>query len=70
MRSSTYYGYGVWITIRNREVLKYHLLGSDPGISFRSAFYPASGVTFTALCNRSRGAYRMILAVEGNMQPL
>lgn len=60
----TYYGYGVWITVRNGEVLKYHVMGSDPGVSFRSAVYPASGITFTALCNRSRGAYRMMQLVE------
>jgi CubicO group peptidase (beta-lactamase class C family) len=59
-----YYGYGVWITLQDGEIFKYHLMGSDPGVSFRSAFYPASGVTFAALCNRSRGAYRMMQAVE------
>ncbi|AIQ59651.1 penicillin-binding protein [Paenibacillus borealis] len=63
----TYYGYGVWIRVRNGVVLKYHVMGSDPGISFRSAVYPASGVNFTALCNRSRGAYRLMQVVEGNL---
>lgn len=63
----TYYGYGVWISIRNGEVLKYHLMGSDPGVSFRSAVYPTSGVTFTALCNRSRGTYRMMQMAEKNL---
>lgn len=63
----TYYGYGVWIRVRNGGVLKYHVMGSDPGISFRSAVYPGSGVNFTALSNRSRGAYRMMQVVEKNL---
>lgn len=60
----TRYGYGVWISIRNGEILKYHIMGYDPGISFRSAVYPASGATFTALSNQSGDVYRMMLAVE------
>ncbi|WNS44394.1 serine hydrolase [Paenibacillus sp. MMS20-IR301] len=63
----SYYGYGVWIQVRNGKVIKYHVMGSDPGVSFRSAVYPASGVTFTALCNRSRGAYRMMQVLEANL---
>ncbi|WP_054941455.1 serine hydrolase domain-containing protein [Paenibacillus ihuae] len=59
-----YYGYGVWITKLNGEVYKYHVMGFDPGVSFRSAFYPASGVTFAALCNRSKGAYQIMQTVE------
>jgi CubicO group peptidase (beta-lactamase class C family) len=59
-----YYGYGVWISKQHGEVFKYHLMGYDPGVSFTSAFYPAHRVTFAALCNRSRGAYRMMQAVE------
>ncbi|MNC59972.1 hypothetical protein D3C75_1098170 [compost metagenome] len=59
-----YYGYGVWITKLNGEVYKYHVMGFDPGVSFRSAFYPASRVTFAALCNRSKGAYLMMQKVE------
>ncbi|MNJ03460.1 hypothetical protein D3C73_1637730 [compost metagenome] len=54
----------MWISIRNGEVLKYHLMGSDPGVSFRSAYYPSTKVTFSALSNRSKGAYRMMLAAE------
>lgn len=59
-----YYGYGVWITKRNGEALKYHLMGYDPGVSFHSAFYPASGATVVVLCNKSRGAYPILKVVE------
>ncbi|MNB78917.1 Penicillin-binding protein 4* [compost metagenome] len=59
-----YYGYGVWITKRDSGVYKYHVMGYDPGVSFHSAHYPASGTTAVVLCNESRGAYRMQQAVE------
>ncbi|MGN7761671.1 serine hydrolase domain-containing protein [Paenibacillus sp. 22594] len=59
-----YYGYGVWITKRSGEIYKYHVMGYDPGVSFHSAYYPASGITAAVLCNHSRGAYRMMQVVE------
>ncbi|MRN53505.1 serine hydrolase domain-containing protein [Paenibacillus monticola] len=59
-----YYGYGVWITMQNGELFKFHLMGADPGVSFRSAVYPACGVTVIILCNESRGTYQMLQAIE------
>ncbi|MNO32143.1 putative penicillin-binding protein PbpX [compost metagenome] len=59
-----YYGYGVWITKRGSGVYKYHVMGYDPGVSFHSTYYPASGVGTAVLCNQSRGAYRMMRAIE------
>ncbi|ETT59406.1 penicillin-binding protein [Paenibacillus sp. FSL R7-277] len=65
-RKDSYYGYGVWIQAGPSEkVLKYHIMGYDPGISFHSAYYPERGMTITALCNKSNGAYMMMSAVEG-----
>lgn len=66
-REDSYYGYGVWIQVRGQKVLKYHIMGYDPGISFHSACYPGSGLTCTAICNQSNGAYRMMAAVEGQL---
>ncbi|MDT3427536.1 CubicO group peptidase (beta-lactamase class C family) [Paenibacillus forsythiae] len=59
-----YYGYGIWITQRDGTPVKYHIMGSDPGVSFRSAFYPESGLTLAVTCNQSRGAYRMMRMIE------
>ncbi|MEC0172965.1 serine hydrolase domain-containing protein [Paenibacillus graminis] len=59
-----YYGYGVWITKRGGGVYKYHVMGYDPGVSFHSAYYPTSGIATAVLCNHSRGAYRMMRAIE------
>ncbi|ASA23065.1 serine hydrolase domain-containing protein [Paenibacillus donghaensis] len=59
-----YYGYGVWITKRGDEVFKYHVMGYDPGVSFHSAVYPASGVSAAMLSNASRGPFRLLETVE------
>ncbi|WP_342561932.1 serine hydrolase [Paenibacillus sp. FSL R7-0345] len=59
-----HYGYGVWITKRDGEVYKYHVMGYDPGVSFHSAYYPAGKAIATVLCNESRGAYRMLKTIE------
>ncbi|WP_340024545.1 serine hydrolase [Paenibacillus sp. FSL K6-1096] len=66
-REDSFYGYGVWIQVRGPKIHKYHIMGYDPGISFHSACYPGSGLTCTAICNQSNGAYRMMAAVEPNL---
>lgn len=64
-QKDSYYGYGVWIQIgRSEKILKYHIMGYDPGISFHSAYYPERGLTITALCNKSNGAYAMMSVME------
>lgn len=65
-----YYGYGVWITKRDGEMFKYHVMGYDPGVSFHSAVYPAYGAAAAVLCNKSRGAYRMMQVVEDSLSAL
>lgn len=60
-----HYGYGVWITMREGVVFKYHLMGFDPGVSFRSAVYPGYDVTVSVLCNESRGASLIFQTIEG-----
>ncbi|MFD1850845.1 serine hydrolase domain-containing protein [Oceanobacillus bengalensis] len=59
-----YYGYGVWIDRRGDEILKYHIMGYDPGVSFHSAFYPESGVKLVIPSNKSEGAYDVMLEIE------
>lgn len=66
-REDSYYGYGVWIQVRGQKIQKYHIMGYDPGISFHSAYYPGRGFTCTAICNQSNGAYRMMAALEGQL---
>lgn len=59
-----YYGYGVWITLREEKVFKFHIMGYDPGVSFRSAIYPASGETVVVLCNTSSGASQIFNLID------
>ncbi|MFD1772312.1 serine hydrolase domain-containing protein [Paenibacillus rhizophilus] len=61
---SDYYGYGLRITRQHEQSAKYHLMGSDPGVCFRSAFYPESGLALAVTCNKSMGAYRMMRVIE------
>lgn len=61
---STYYGYGVWIEKNTKGVIKYHLMGFDPGVNFHSAYYPNQEITFTACSNVSSGAYEMMKLLE------
>lgn len=58
------YGYGIWIQRQGDEVLKYHVMGYDPGVSFHSAFYPADGDILTVLSNKGSGAYEITETIE------
>lgn len=58
------HGYGVWIKKSADKVLKYHVNGYDPGVSFHSGYYPATQ-TITVVCsNKSQGAFDMMSALE------
>lgn len=58
------YGYGIWIQSKTEGVLKYHVMGYDPGVSFHSAFYPADGSILTVLSNKSAGAYDIVETIQ------
>ncbi|MGH4120387.1 hypothetical protein [Clostridium sp.] len=60
------YGYGVWLDTLNDSVMKIHIMGGDPGVSFRSAYYPNSKIVCTVLCNRDEGS-RMAFKVAEDM---
>lgn len=61
---SVAYGYGVWLDICNESVVKIHIMGGDPGVSFRSAYYPNSKNVCTVLCNRDIGSYKAFKVLE------
>lgn len=48
-------------------VMKIHVMGSDPGVSFRSAYYPHSKSVYTVLCNRDAGSYIALKVAEDMM---
>lgn len=58
------YGLGVWITEKNGNVYKYHVMGYDPGVNFRSAYYPDTGHTLVVASNASDGAFEMMQTIE------
>lgn len=60
-----FYGYGVWIKkIGNDTILKYHVMGYDPGVNFHSAFYPGKSIKIVICSNKSTGAFDIMKAVE------
>ncbi|WP_085994592.1 serine hydrolase domain-containing protein [Oceanobacillus senegalensis] len=60
-----FYGYGVWIEKKDDEILKFYIMGYDPGVSFHSAFYPKTS-TKTVICsNKSQGAFNVMKEIEG-----
>ncbi|WP_054950176.1 serine hydrolase domain-containing protein [Numidum massiliense] len=64
-----YYGYGVWIRKKDDDIFKYHVMGYDPGVSFHSSFYPASGTKSVVASNKSIGAYKVSQTVEACLFP-
>jgi len=65
-----WYGYGVWITMRDNDVASYYVTGWDPGVAFISRVFPGSKIEVTLLANANRPAfdiYRAVIrAIEDN----
>ncbi|GGM18532.1 penicillin-binding protein [Paraliobacillus quinghaiensis] len=59
-----FYGYGVWIEKNADEILKFHIMGYDPGVSFHSAFYPKNSIKTVICSNRSQGAFNIMREIE------
>ncbi|MGW9103419.1 serine hydrolase domain-containing protein [Priestia megaterium] len=64
---TTCYGYGVWIKMDKEKVLKYILMGYDPGVNFRSVFYPNNDLRIVVCSNKSEGAFDMISGIENEL---
>lgn len=59
-----YYGYGIWIDKIDNEVFKYHVMGADPGVSFKSAVYPKQDVEIVIIANEEYGSYAITKGIE------
>ncbi|MGM0837202.1 MAG: serine hydrolase domain-containing protein [Bacillota bacterium] len=59
-----YYGYGIWIDKRNDSIYKYHVMGYDPGVSFASGYYPASGNIVVIPSNKAAGPHKLMAVIE------
>lgn len=60
------YGYGIWIETRENKIFKYHVMGYDPGVSFRSAVYPDLGITLVIPSNKGTGPEKLMIEIEGS----
>ncbi|MCR8844531.1 beta-lactamase family protein [Paenibacillus sp. SC116] len=58
------YGYGVWLQKNAEGSLHYVLMGYDPGVNFRTVFYPDRALSIVVCSNRSGGAYEMLSTIE------
>ncbi|GAK01281.1 LOW QUALITY PROTEIN: penicillin-binding protein [Geomicrobium sp. JCM 19055] len=58
------YGYGLWIHQSEKEIVRYHLMGYDPGVSFHTAYYPENETVVVVCSNQSEGAYEIMEAIE------
>lgn len=59
-----YYGYGIWISKKNDEIFKYHIMGYDPGVNFRSAVYPEKNIQLVITSNKEYGGYAITKEIE------
>jgi CubicO group peptidase (beta-lactamase class C family) len=64
VNENSYYGYGVWIKKTESSILKYHIMGYDPGVSFHSAYYTDLSINVVVCSNQSDGAYDIMCAIE------
>ncbi|MFC0274778.1 serine hydrolase domain-containing protein [Metabacillus herbersteinensis] len=69
-KDGDFYGYGVWIEKKDNSVFKCHVMGYDPGVSFHSAFYPASDIKLTVCANISKGAFAVMDEIENELTQL
>lgn len=59
-----YYGYGLYMETNQAGIVKYILMGYDPGLNFRAVFYPKQSLHAIVCSNQSDGAYEMITEIQ------
>ncbi|MCG7407359.1 beta-lactamase family protein [Paenibacillus sp. ACRRX] len=61
VKSSEYvsYGYGVWINTVDNEVIKYYVMGCDPGVGLISSLYMKTKARVHVLSNLTNGASKL-----------
>jgi Beta-lactamase class C and other penicillin binding proteins len=52
----TYYGYGIWMKMLDNEILKFYVMGSDPGVVMQSSVYAKSKIHAHIIGNIDKGA--------------
>ncbi|WP_339148778.1 MULTISPECIES: serine hydrolase [unclassified Sutcliffiella] len=59
-----YYGYGTWIEKESDNIVKYHVMGYDPGVSFASGYYPDSETIVVIPSNKESGPHKLMYLLE------
>ncbi|MGP4062459.1 serine hydrolase domain-containing protein [Halobacillus sp. H74] len=65
VNGEVHYGYGIWLNQKNDHVYKYHVMGYDPGVSFRSSVYPQADLKIVIPSNIESGPFEITKAIEG-----
>lgn len=68
VKGDVHYGYGLWINKRNENILKYHVMGYDPGVSFRSSIYPNHDIKLVIPSNKDSGPFDVTKAIEDHFE--
>lgn len=63
-----YYGLGVWIEKKEEKIHKYCIMGSDPGVSFRSSVYKNRNIQINILGNTDWGGYDITKRIEEELK--
>lgn len=59
-----HYGYGVWILMKDNEIFKYFVMGSDPGVIMQSSVYAKHNIHAHILGNINKGAGMIALKID------
>ena len=60
-----YYGYCGFMEMNpDGQVVKFIQMGYDPGVNYRSVFYPSTNTTIVVCSNESEGAYEILKEIE------
>ncbi|WP_404349219.1 beta-lactamase family protein [Sutcliffiella horikoshii] len=62
-----YYGYGLWIEKAEDKIVKYHVMGYDPGVSFASGYYAESEMIVVIPSNKERGPHKLMYLLEDHI---
>ncbi|MGP4074742.1 serine hydrolase domain-containing protein [Halobacillus sp. K22] len=64
VNGEVHYGYGIWVNQKNDHAHKYHVMGYDPGVSFRASIYPDSNLKIVIPSNIETEPFEITKAIE------
>ncbi|MCM3670696.1 serine hydrolase [Mesobacillus maritimus] len=67
VKATEFYGYGLWLTINDGPIFKYHVMGFDPGVNFMSSVYSTKNIELVVASNKEKGAYNITNIIEESL---